>query len=307
MLTRDYIENHIRQTKYPCWALFVVQNYKRIPLYFYNGEDFEEGDTADSKSEKAVNRLQLILHDYPADARLSIDLKSSKGANGTQGTIGPLEFTNRDKGDELATPTAPQQGFGGFGGFVQPPAGWVSEETLNGKLEAMKAENERLVNNILFKHKEDAFKEQCRRERRELEEMRKELQDERKKYESNTGAAAETLVYAVKKILGELFPQLPFGQAAATTPSAQPQLAGAAAEPMQNNVDPKYRAVEILANSLYENPNLTEKDINEIAQAISQRSKAKEQQPAPSAPSETATQPTVVNFYTGEEDSYENV
>lgn len=304
MLTRDYIENHIRQTKYPCWALFVVQNYKRIPLYFYNGEDFEDGDTAEGKAEKAVARLASILRDYPADAHLSIDLKSSKGANGTQGTIGPLEFTNRDKDDAPTMPTAPQ-GFGGFG-FIQPPAGWVSEETLNGKLEAIRAENEQRVNEILFKHKEDAFKEQCRRERRELEEMRKELQDERKKYESNTGAAAETLVYAVKKILGELFPQLPFGQAAATS-AAQPQLAGAAAEPMQNNVDPKYRAVEILANSLYENPNLTEKDINEIAQAISQRSKTKEQQPAPSAPSETATQPTVVNFYTGEEDSYENV
>lgn len=305
MLTRDYIENHIRQTKYPCWGLFVIQNYKRIPLYFYNGEDFEDSDTADSKAEKAVNRLQLILHDYPADARLSIDLKSSKGANGTQGTIGPLEFTNRDKGDELATPPAPQQGSGGFG-FIQPPAGWVSEETLNGKLEAMKAENERLINNILFKHKEDAFKEQCRRERRELEEMRKELQDERKKYESNTGAAAETLVFAVKKILGELFPQLPFAQAAATS-AAQPQLAGAAQQEEHRPQDAKYSAVEVLANALYNDPNLTEKDINDIALAISQRGKAKEQQPAPSAPSETATQPTVVNFYTGEEDSYENV
>lgn len=293
MLTRDYIENHIRQTKYPCWALFVVQNYKRIPLYFYNGEDFEEGDTADSKAEKAVNRLQLILHDYPADARLSIDLKSSKGANGTQGTIGPLEFTNRDKGDELATPTAPQ-GFGGFGGFIQPPAGWVSEETLNGKLEAMKAENERLVNNILFKHKEDAFKEQCRRERRELEEMRKELQDERKKYESNTGAAAETLTLAIKKILGEVFPQLPFAQA---TPATPPQLSGAQAQEQPN--DPKYNAVEGLANALYSDPNLTEKDINEIALAISQRSKAK-QQPTPSQTAEK--QSPVVNFYTGEED-----
>lgn len=304
MLTRDYIENHIRQTKYPCWALFVVQNYKRIPLYFYNGEDFEEGDTAEGKAEKAVARLASILRDYPADAHLSIDLKSSKGANGTQGTIGPLEFANRDKDDAPAMPTAPQ-GFGGFG-FIQPPAGWVSEETLNGKLEAMKAENEQRVNEILFKHKEDAFKEQCRRERRELEEMRKELQDERKKYESNTGAAAETLVYAVKKILGELFPQLPFGQAAATS-AAQPQLAGAAQQEEHRPQDAKYSAVEVLANALYNDPNLTEKDINDIALAISQRGKAKEQQPAPSAPSETAAQPTVVNFYTGEEDSYENV
>lgn len=304
MLTRDYIENHIRQTKYPCWALFIVQNYKRTPLYFYNGEDFEEGDTADGKAEKAVARLASILRDYPADAHLSIDLKSSKGANGTQGTIGPLEFANRDKDDAPAMPTAPQ-GFGGFG-FIQPPAGWVSEETLNGKLEAIKAENEQRVNEILFKHKEDAFKEQCRRERRELEEMRKELQDERKKYESNTGAAAETLVYAVKKILGELFPQLPFGQAAATS-AAQPQLAGTAQQEEHRPQDAKYSAVEVLANALYNDPNLTEKDINDIALAISQRGKAKEQQPAPSAPSETATQPTVVNFYTGEEDSYENV
>lgn len=296
MLTRDYITNHIRQTKYPCWALFVVQNYKRIPLYFYNGEDFEEGDTAEGKAEKAVTRLSSILHDYTADAHLSIDLKSSKGANGSQGTIGPLEFTNRDKDDAPAMPTAPQ-GFGGFG-FIQPPAGWVSEETLNGKLEAMKAENEQRVNEILFKHKEDAFKEQCRRERRELEEMRKELQDERKKYESNTGAAAETLVFAVKKILGELFPQLPFAQAATTTP---PQLSGAPAQERPN--DPKYSAVEVLANALYSDPNLTDKDVNEIALAISQRSKAKQQPP----PSQTAEkQSPVVNFYTGEEDG-ENV
>lgn len=297
MLTRDYITNHIRQTKYPCWALYVVQNYKRIPLYFYNGEDFEEGDTAEGKAEKAVARLSSILRDYPADAHLSIDLKSSKGANGTQGTIGPLEFTNRDKDDAPTIPTAPQ-GFGGFG-FIQPPAGWVSEETLNGKLEAMKAENEQRVNEILFKHKEDAFKEQCRRERRELEEMRKELQDERKKYESNTGAAAETLVFAVKKILGELFPQLPFAQAATATP---PQLSGVPAQEQPN--DPKYNAVEGLANALYSDPNLTEKDINEIALAISQRSKVKQQ---PTPPQTAEKQSPVVNFYTGEEDSYENV
>ncbi len=300
MLTRDYILNHIRQTKYQCWALFVVQNYKRIPLYFYNGDDFEEGDTAEGKAEKAVARLTSILRDYPADAHLSIDLKSSKGANGSQGTIGPLEFTNRDKDDAPTMPAAPQ-GFSGFG-FVQPPAGWVSEETLNGKLEAMKAENEQRVNEILFKHKEDTFKEQCRRERRELEEMRKELQDERKKYESNTGAAAETLVFAVKKILGELFPQLPFAQ----TATPPPQLSGAAEDPAQNNnVDPKYRAVEILANSLYENPDLTKEDINNITQAINQRAKANEPQPAPSQAAQP--QSPVVNFYTGEEDGYENV
>lgn len=301
MLTRDYIENHIRQTKYPCWSLFVVQNYKRIPLYFYTGEDFEEGDTPEGKAGKAVDRLSTILHDYPADAHLSIDLKSSRGANGERGTIGPLEFANRNKDDAPAMPTAPQ-GFGGFG-FIQPPAGWVSEETLNGKLEALAAANEKRINEILFKHKEDAFKEQCRRERQELQELRKELNDERRKYESNTGAAAETLTLAIKKILGEVFPQLPFAQAA--TPATPPQLSGATEPAQDNNVDPKYRAVEILANSLYENPNLTKEDIDQIAQAISQRAKAKkEPQPAPQT---GQPQPPMVNFYTGEEDGIQNV
>ena len=110
------------------------------------------------------------------------------------------------------------------------------------------------------------------------------------------------MVFAVKKILGELFPQLPFAQ---TTPAAAtpPQLSGAPSQESQP-ADAKYNAVEGLANALYSDPNLTEKDINEIAEAISQRTKAKQQQPAP--PQTAEKQSPVVNFYTGEEDG-ENV
>lgn len=288
-LTKDYIINHIRETKYPCWSLFVVQNYKRVPLYFYNGEDWSDNETAESKAEKAVARLTAITANYPAEATLSIDLKSSKGANGERGTIGPLEFVNHEKGDDVPQ-VSMQQGFGGFG-FVQPPPGWISEETLNGKLEAIQAANERKINEILFKQKEDAFREQCRRERQELAEMRKELKDEKKKYESTTGAAAETLVFAVKKILTELFPNLPLAQA------AQPQLSGAAsaADDDEPPSDPKYRAVETLANSLYENPDLTERDIVEIATAIKNRAHRPTTQTAPN-------EPTTTQYYTGEED-----
>lgn len=287
-LTKDYIINHIRETKYPCWSLYIVQNYRRIPHYFYNGEDWSESETAESKAEKAAARLTAITADIPRDATLSIDLKSSRGANGERGTIGPLEFANHEKGDDVPQ-TSMQQGFGGFG-FVQPPPGWISEETLNGKLEAIQAANERKINEILFKQKEDAFREQCRRERQELAEMRKELKDEKKKYESTTGAAAETLVFAVKKILTELFPNLPLAQA------AQPQLSGAAsaADDDEPPSDPKYRAVETLANSLYENPDLTERDIVEIATAIKNRAHRPTTQTAPNEPT--------TQYYTGEED-----
>lgn len=267
-LTKDYIFNHIRTTLYPLWSLYMVQNYKRIPIMHYNGENFEDNETDESKADKSIARLTSALDNYPADALLSIDLKNSKSANGS-GVLGPLEFVNRIKEDTADAPTVQQpQGFSGYN-FMQPPPGWISEETLNGKLESIAAANERKIQEILFKQKEDNFKEQCRRERQELAELRKELNDERKKYESNTGAAAETLVFAVKKILGELFPNLPFGKATATP---QPQLAGTLPdEPPSLPQDPKYKAVERLANFLYDNKDLTEKDITDITAAIESR------------------------------------
>lgn len=294
-LTRDYIINHIRETKYPLWALFSLQNYKRCPIMYYNGDDFGENENADSKAEKSTARLNAVLSSLPPGVLLSIDLKSAKYANGSNNTtLGPFEFINADK-EEIQSQQPPVQGFGGFG-FVQPPPGWVSEETLAGKLEAIQAANERKINEILFKQKEDNFREQCRRERRELEEMRKELKDEKKKYESTTGAAAETLVFAVKKILAELFPNLPFAQ------GAQSQLSGAAQTDSEPPSDPKYRAVESLATSLYENPNLTEKDIVDITATINSHAHR------PSQPTvQTAQEEPITVKFPGGEDGGDNV
>jgi len=290
-LTRDYIINHIRETKYPCWSLFVLQNYKRVPIMHYNGEDWTSDDDASSKAEKAVARLDGALQSIPPETLLCIELRSSKGANGSQGILGPFEFTNNDKGDAPGPQQQPSQqaaGFGGFG-FVQPPPGWVSEETLNAKLEGIAVKNEQRINEILLKQREKDFEERRNRELRELAEMRKELNDEKKKYESNTGAAAETLVFAVKKILGELFPALPFGQQ--PTAENQPQLSGAAAAMKDETPhDPKYNAVERLANFLYVNENLSEKDINEITAAIEVRASQ------PTHTAQQAQEPTVVQF-----------
>lgn len=266
-LTKDYIINHIRETKYPCWSLFVMQNYKRVPIMHYNGDDFTPDDDGAAKAEKAINRLDGALQSIPRDALLCIELRSSKGANGSQGTIGPFEFYNYNK-DEAAEPQQPQQNFSGFG-FVQPPAGWVSEATLNGRLEEIKVESEKRINDILFKQREKDFEERKQREYRELAELRKELNDEKRKYESNTGAAAETLVFAIKKILVELFPNLPFAQ---QQPAA---LAGTTGEETKiedvkhvNVTSPKYKAIERFANMLYENNNITVADVEKLNETI---------------------------------------
>ena len=270
-LTKDYIINHIRETKYPCWSLFVMQNYKRAPIMHYNGDDFAADDDASAKAEKAVARLDGALQSIPPDTLLCIELRSSKGANGSQGMLGPFEFTNRNKDDDPGMiPQQPAANFAGFG-FVQPPPGWISEEALNGKLEQLAARNENKINEILLQQREKEFSERMRRERQELAELRKELNEEKKKYESNTGAAAETLVFAVKKILAELFPDSTLVGALAGT-SQQPQIEESGVMTAQAVENPqKYKAVESLATMLYEDEKVTEADVAQITEAIKAR------------------------------------
>lgn len=255
-LTKDYIAEHIKRTKFYFWTLYALQNYKRVHIMSYNADDITESDSDEEKAQKAINRLFAVLQDFPKDAVLSIELKSSKNANGN-GIIGGIEFVNKTKEETEEQP----QNFNGFGGFVNPPAGWVSESVLNGKLDELRAENTRQINEIMFKQREKDFAEKMHRERAELEEMRRELKDEKKKYESNTGAAAETLVFAIKKILGELFPGLKMLKA--TTPeTTPPQLAGIKEEPAPT--DPKYKAVEKLAGILYENQKITAEQVENL-------------------------------------------
>lgn len=255
-LTKDYIAEHIKRTKFYFWTLYALQNYKRVHIMSYNADDITESDSDEEKAQKAINRLFAVLQDFPKDAVLSIELKSSKNANGN-GIIGGIEFVNKTKEETEEQP----QNFNGFGGFVNPPAGWVSESVLNGKLDELRAENTRQINEIMFKQREKDFAEKMHRERAELEEMRRELKDEKKKYESNTGAAAETLVFAIKKILGELFPGLKMLKAL-TPETTPPQLAGIKEEPAPT--DPKYKAVEKLAGILYENQKITAEQVENL-------------------------------------------
>ena len=265
-LTKDYIINHIKETKYPVWYLYVIQNYKRVPIQFYLGEDWSDNESTEGKVQKSVDRLLNALNSLPSDALLCIELKTNSKTNAAS-ALGPFEFYNRDKTDETEAPAQLPQ-FPGLIGLPTAPAGYVSEETLNGRLEALRVENERKLNDYMFKHREKEFEEKMQRERQELKELRKELNDEKKKYESNTGAAAETLVFALKKIIAEFFPGL---KAQATAPSAalqgvqQPETAAPNPEP-----DEKYKVIEELATKLYENPSVSESDIRGILQSMEQ-------------------------------------
>lgn len=281
-LTRDYILKHIKETQFPLWALYVVQNYKRIPIMFFSGDNFTDSDTPESKAQKAIERLQNALQELPGDAVLCIELKSSRTAN-QGGILGPFEFVNHDKGDEPAATFNGMVGqFPGLVGLPQAPAGYVSEETLNSKLEAVRVENQRQINDLIYQQRTKDFDEKIQRERAELKELRKELNDEKKKYESNTGAAAETIVFAIKKIIAEFFPALKTSGQAATAPQL-----GEASTAAEEPADPKYKAVEELATQLYENPNIKESDIRRMLAGMNQ-------QPTQPAPGEPKTEEAAV-------------
>lgn len=280
-LNKDFIFKRIRETKYPLWALYLLQNYRRIPVAFYNGDDFADEEKPEGKAEKSIVRLASMLEDFPADAVLSIDLKNAKTANGS-GILGPFEFVNVSKEEQEAGAPSSSAPFGGFG-FAQPPSGWVSEHVLNAKLDELRNENEKRINELLFKQREKDFEDRVQRERRELEEMRRELKDEKKKYENYTGAAASTLAGAAKMVIGELFPQLGINKDAAAA-----QLAGASntslPEHEENNEeqrDGKYNAIEHLAEILYKSDKITEEQVQslsaQIEREISKKTEQKEE------------------------------
>ena len=267
-LTKDFIFKHIRETKFPIWGLFLVQSYKRVPLAFYNGDDFVENDTAEAKAEKSCERLTTTLQDFPPEAVLSIDLKSSVKANGS-GILGPFEFVNLDKND---TPdnTPIQQSFAGFGNFGQPPQGWVSEQVLNAKLDELRTENERRINELIFKQREKDFEDRVARERKELEDLRRELRDEKKKYEDNTGKVASTLAGAAKIVLGDMFPGLVnFNNAetVAQLSGTQPQARELQQAPEPQH-DEKYKAIEQLAEMLYNDSTVTSEQVASLTEGI---------------------------------------
>lgn len=270
-LNKDFIFKHIRETKYPLWALYLVQNYRRVPLAFYNGDDFADDEKAEGKCEKSCIRLANTLQDFPPEAVLSIDLKNAKSANGS-GILGPFEFVNMSK-EDTETASTPQQQFAGFG-FANPPAGWVSEQVLQAKLDELRAENKREINELIFKQRVKDFEERVARERKELDELRRELRDEKKKYDSGTGKVAQSLAGAAKIVLGQMFPGLGIDatEGAAELAGAQQQLPdcnqmAAPATPATQR-DGKYLAIEKLANMLYASPDVTEEQIASLSAGI---------------------------------------
>lgn len=257
MLTLENIANHIRRTGYPCWWLYVVKNFNRVPIMNYYCDDCDEGDSVAQKCDKAIKHLQDVVSDgYPANTVFNIELKTNPKSN-QSAALGPFAFTVKDTTEQEQQ--QPQQGFNGFGAV---PPGFVSEAYLNGKLAEVQAEGKKQLQEALFAMRERELKEKYDRIEEQLQQKEKELKDEEKKYNTGTGQAADALYLAIKKIVAELIPGIkPQPQQTLGDPQPQP-----AAEEIK---DPeKAAAVNKLANLLYEDPRMNLKNIELLTQSI---------------------------------------
>lgn len=256
-LTKDAIFQHLRQTGYPLWTLCILQNYRRLHIMSYNGDDFSDDEKPAAKIEKSLARLQTILETFPPEMLFTIELKNSKTANGN-GVIGPLEFVNNNGAMEepAAIGAMPPQ-------LGAVPPGFVSEQYLNGKIEELKAENQKAINDLVFKYREEQFLDRMKRKEQELADLEKEMKDEKKKYESQVGKWADTLGTALQGIITKFVPALQ--QQPAALGSAEQSQPAAEQQP----TDPKYKAVEQFANELYNHA--SEAEINEIINAYRQK------------------------------------
>lgn len=199
----------------------------------YYGNDFEENDTDETKTEKSINKLDAVLQSFPPNCFFQIEIKASKQANGS-GIVGPFQFTN-SKEDP-----APDTQLNG----VVIPRGYIHESMLKGIEERIKNDFENRLEIYKIETEKDRQKEEFNRKMQELDEREKRLKELEKGYNSGVAKTADVLVEAGKKILTYFMQAVPT-QAAQTQPAAL----GQAPEPQ----DEKTQALDNLAEFLYNN------------------------------------------------------
>ena len=243
MLTTEKIINHIKRTKFYCWTLFRLQNYNRALVMNYYGDDCSDGAKEDEKFEKSANRLREIVDDWDKDTTLFIiELKNGKTANGN-GILGPFQFKNVEIVEQQPTE---QQGISGLSSLAAPPQGFVSEAYLDGKIAELKADSAKQLGELMLNYEKQKFNAEKENTLKRLQEREREIDDLKKKYDSNTGAAADALFMAIKKVIAPFI-----GGAGAAEP--QPTAAQLAAPQMSQEERQKTAATEQLANFLYTN------------------------------------------------------
>lgn len=274
--TKEFIFERIKDSRAPLWSLGLVQGFKNVAnVMTYNGIDFTEEDTEDTKIEKSIRQLSNTISTFPDDSEFVIELKASMTTS-RNGIYGPFHFFKTERKATDTTAPTPQLGV--------VPSGFVPVSELKGledslrrnfdmQLETFKRETEQ-------QRREDEFTRRCQ----QLDERERDLKDKEKEYSSTVAKAADVLI-EVGKRLGSMF-LMPKGAQMQMAADMQPSPQLGASQPSQNQSDEKADAVEDFADFLY--ANFTAEDIKTLKQKIINYHQHGEQQQSQMVDEDTA-------------------
>lgn len=260
IFNKDFIFERIKDSNAPYWNLSLCQGFKNTAnVMNYNGVDFTDEDTDETKIDKSIAQLERTISTFPADSVFLIELRGAMTSN-RNGIFGPFQFTNSDKPMQPEQPPTQQQQ--PLGATIPP--GYVPESVLKGIQDALQSDFDKKFE--LFKQetehqrKEDEFIRRCQ----QLDEREKELKDKEKEYNSSVAKVADVLIEIGKRIgAGFLMPK---DAAAATMDAPTMATAQLGTTPPSADDDPKAEAVDDFAAFLYQN--FSAEDIKNLKQNI---------------------------------------
>lgn len=243
IFTKDFIFTRIKDSNAPYWNLSLCQGFKNIAnVMNYNGIDFDDEDTDETKQEKSILQLARTIDTFPPDSVFVIELRGAMTSN-RSGIFGPFQFSNTDR---LAQPETPPAAATPTLGTI--PQGYVPESMLKGLQDQLQSNFDAQIKALKEEQALQRREDDYNRRMEELAEAQKEVKDMKKSYDSSVAKGTDILLGALQR-LGAMF-LAPKGADAAMMAQMQQQQLGAAQQP---EPDPKMDAVDDLSEYIYNN------------------------------------------------------
>lgn len=252
IFTKDFIFDRIKDSNAPYWYLSLCQGFKNVAnVMNYNGVDFLDDDTDETRIEKSIEQLKRTISTFPEDSVFIIELRGALTAS-RNGVFGPFQFVNSNNTQSKQTEEATQTQT-----ILGVPQGYVPESALKGLEDSLTRNfNAKILEMQTEFDRKQRETEFARREK-ELDEREKELKEMKKEYDSSVAKATDVLFGVGKKIVSTFF----------VPPTADnSQLGTSQMSHNETASDDKADAVDDFAAYLYNNFSLD--DINNLKNKV---------------------------------------
>lgn len=246
---KNVILQQIAESKFPCWNLYDVSNYKKILLRSYNCEDIQEDADIEKKVAKSLRNLENVLAAFPDDARFAIEIKASKNANGSS-FYGPIEFVNSEN---TTSDSSSLNGFSAMPNIGElQKYGLCTSGEMNAKLEAIEQKHAQQLAQMQLDLRKQMLEQEYKQKLAALNAEKSQMEKRLRESSDSINKVCEVINRCGPYILGQVF-KIPIGQPLQGTAEQQPP----------QPPDARRDAIESLATNLFES-SLTEDDIQKI-------------------------------------------